>query len=176
MNAQVAMTPFAATVRYRFSDDGESRDASFHGLFFDRSEQAVLGRLREAHRFSPWVEVDEVQWREGGGVAAQGDRRSRRQYFVSPSDRRERIPLRARNGCWWGAEMETMAGTRDSGVEGAHDDDGRWWRPRRHARCRMFKPAHVVLENAVLDCVLLDLSPGGAQVYLIARTELPERV
>jgi hypothetical protein len=40
----------------------------------------------------------------------------------------------------------------------------------------MFKPAQVVLEDAVLDCVLLDLSPGGAQVYLIARAELPDRV
>ena len=40
----------------------------------------------------------------------------------------------------------------------------------------MFKPAHVVLEGAVLECVLLDLSPGGAQVYLIARAEVPDRV
>src|SRR5215210_5155945 len=49
------------------------------------------------------------------------------------------------------------------------------WQPRRHARCRMFKPAHVVLDDAVLDCVLLDLSPGGAQVCLLARAELPDR-
>ena len=50
------------------------------------------------------------------------------------------------------------------------------WQPRRHARCSMFKPAHVVLEDTVLDCVLLDLSAGGARVYLIARAQLPDRV
>ena len=68
----------------------------------------------------------------------------------------------------------------DTRVDGAGERRGdaadAGWRPRRHARCRMFKPAHVVLEDAVLDCVLLDLSPGGAQVYLIARAELPDRV
>jgi hypothetical protein len=47
---------------------------------------------------------------------------------------------------------------------------------RRHERCSMFKPAQVVLEDAALDCVLLDLSPGGAQVCLLARAELPDRV
>ncbi len=47
---------------------------------------------------------------------------------------------------------------------------------RRHVRCRMFKPAHVVTGDAVLDCVLLDLSPGGAQVCLMAGAELPDRV
>ena len=36
----------------------------------------------------------------------------------------------------------------------------------------MFKPAHIVTEDAVLDCVLLDLSPGGAQVCLMASAEL----
>jgi hypothetical protein len=50
------------------------------------------------------------------------------------------------------------------------------WHPRRHARCRMFKPAHIVTERAVHDCVLLDLSPGGAQIYLVARAELPDLV
>ena len=46
---------------------------------------------------------------------------------------------------------------------------------RRHARCSMFKPAHVVTEDAALDCVLLDLSPGGAQVCLMAGAEMPDR-
>ena len=53
--------------------------------------------------------------------------------------------------------------------------DGRL-RPRRYERCSMFKPAHIVLEDAVLDCVLLDISPGGAQVYLITRAEVPDLV
>lgn len=61
----------------------------------------------------------------------------------------------------------------DASVPG-HGDGG--WLPRRHNRCSMFKPAHVVLEDAVLDCVLLDLSPGGAQVFLMARAELPDLV
>ena len=69
--------------------------------------------------------------------------------------------------------METIAlrasGTEDAGA-GGH------WQPRRHARCSMFKPAHVATDDAVHDCVLLDLSPGGAQVYLIARAELPDVV
>ena len=50
------------------------------------------------------------------------------------------------------------------------------WQPRRFARCSMFKPAHVVLDDAVLECVLLDLSPGGAQVYLLAHAVLPDLV
>ena len=49
------------------------------------------------------------------------------------------------------------------------------WQPRRHIRCRMFKPAHLVLTDAVLDCVLLDLSPGGAQVCLRTGAEVPTR-
>ncbi len=62
----------------------------------------------------------------------------------------------------------------DTPAEGAGGEGD--WQPRRHARCRMFKPAHVVLDDAVLDCVLLDLSPGGAQVYLLARADLPDLV
>ena len=61
----------------------------------------------------------------------------------------------------------------DASAQG-HGERG--WLPRRHNRCSMFKPAHVVLEDAVLDCVLLDLSPGGAQVFLMARAELPDLV
>lgn len=70
--------------------------------------------------------------------------------------------------------METLAIIRNGAAEQARGDGG--WRPRRYERCRMFKPAHVVLEDAVLDCVLLDLSPGGAQVYLISRAEVPDLV
>ncbi len=70
--------------------------------------------------------------------------------------------------------MEAMSVERSGAPEATRGEGD--WRPRRHARCRMFKPAHVVLEVAVLDCVLLDLSPGGAQVYLIARADLPDLV
>ena len=70
--------------------------------------------------------------------------------------------------------MGTMTITQSDAPEAVRGDGQ--WQPRRHARSSMFKPAHVVLEDAVLDCVLLDLSSGGAQVYLIARAELPDRV
>jgi hypothetical protein len=33
---------------------------------------------------------------------------------------------------------------------------------------------HILADGAALDCVLLDLSPAGAPVYLIARIELPD--
>jgi PilZ domain-containing protein len=62
-----------------------------------------------------------------------------------------------------------------SGAPEATRGEGEW-QPRRFVRCSMFKPAHVVLEDAVLECVLLDLSPGGAQVYLLAHAELPDLV
>lgn len=58
------MAPIAVTARYRFSEGGEARNASFHGLFFDRSEKAVQDRLREAHRFAEQVEIVELQWLE----------------------------------------------------------------------------------------------------------------
>ena len=58
------MAPIAVTVRYRFSEGGEARDASFHGLFFDRSDQAVRDRLREAHRSAERVEIVELRWLE----------------------------------------------------------------------------------------------------------------
>jgi hypothetical protein len=47
------------------------------------------------------------------------------------------------------------------------------WRARRHARCRMFKPARIAFGGAVHDCVLLNASPFGAQVCLQAFTEVP---
>lgn len=72
--------------------------------------------------------------------------------------------------------METMAveGRGAPVSEPARGRDG--WVPRRHERCTMFKHAHVVLDDAVLDCVLLDLSPGGAQVFLVSRAEVPDFV
>jgi len=50
------------------------------------------------------------------------------------------------------------------------------WQPRRHPRCSMFKPAHLASETDLLECVLLDLSPGGAQVCLMTRAEVPELI
>ena len=71
--------------------------------------------------------------------------------------------------------MKPTKGREEGDAEGARDDAE--WRPRRrHARLRLFRPAHVVVDDAVLDCVLLDLSPGGAQVCLLARAKLPDRV
>jgi hypothetical protein len=40
----------------------------------------------------------------------------------------------------------------------------------------MFKPALVAIDGGFLDCVLLDLSPGGAQVYLLAPADLSDRM
>lgn len=76
------MEPSAATVLYRYGDShgGKARDASFRGLFFDRSEAAVLGRLREVHRFAAWVEVVEVRWRRAGQAApVDGEEGEKRQ-------------------------------------------------------------------------------------------------
>ena len=50
------------------------------------------------------------------------------------------------------------------------------WQPRRPGRRRSFRPARVVVGDKVLDCVLVDASPDGAQVCLVARSALPERV
>ena len=166
------MTPTAVTVRYRYGEGGASRNASFYGLFYDRSEEAVLGRLKEAHRFAAWVEVVDVQWRDG--APARADRRGSGRLLASSDDRHERVSLHPRRGVSRGARAQPEASTRECGDE-RMPGDGRW-QVRRHTRCRMFKPAHVVLESAVLDCVLLDLSPGGAQVCLLAPTELPDLV
>ena len=166
------MMPTAVTVRYRYGEGGASRDASFYGLFFDRSEEAVLGRLKEAHRFATWIEVVDVQWRDG--APARADRRDSSRLLASSDARHERVPLRARCSVSRGARAQPEASTRECGDE-RMPGDGRW-QVRRHTRCRMFKPAHVVLESAVLDCVLLDLSPGGAQVCLLGRAELPDLV
>ena len=167
------MTPFAATVRYRFSEGDGGRDASFHGLFSDRSEQAVLHRLEEAHRFADWVEVVEVRWR-GDGAAAREVGRDDRQYSVPSRDRRGCAFRQARGGGAWsgGAQAETIA--RDDAAGEARGEGE--WRPRRHARSRMFKPAQIAFGGSVHDCVLLNASPFGAHACLRAFVEVPALV
>ena len=59
---------------------------------------------------------------------------------------------------------------------GIRDGDGRT-RTRRHARVRVCAPAHLVApDGAVFECVLVDLSPGGAKVYLAEPAEVPDLV
>jgi len=56
---------FPVTVRYRFSEGGDTDTAaSFRGRFFDRSDAAVFNRLRELHRFAARVEIDELRWED----------------------------------------------------------------------------------------------------------------
>ena len=166
------MTPFAATVRYRFSEGDGSRDAAFYGLFFERSEQAVLHRLEEAHRFADWVEVVEVRWRDG--AAARQGRRDDRTYSVPSRDRRGGVPRQAPGGGAWsgGEEAETIA--RDDAAGEAPGEGG--WRSRRHARSRMFKPAQIAFGGSVYNCVLLNASPFGAHACLWAFVEVPALV
>lgn len=47
------------------------------------------------------------------------------------------------------------------------------WRSRRPGRSRMFKPAQIAFDGSVLDCVLLDVSPHGAHLHLMAPAEVP---
>jgi hypothetical protein len=63
---------------------------------------------------------------------------------------------------------------REDDAEGVVDDEE--WQPRRPGRRRSFSPARVVVGDKVLDCVLVDASPDGAQVCLVARAALPDRV
>jgi hypothetical protein len=71
--------------------------------------------------------------------------------------------------------MKPTKAREEGEAEGAGDDAE--WRPRRrHDRFRLFRPAHLVVDDTVLDCVLVDISPDGAQVCLVAGAELPERV
>ena len=65
------MAVFAFMARYRYAEGHESRSASFYGLSCERSDTAVLGRLKEVHRFAAWVEVVEVRWR-GAGAGTGG--------------------------------------------------------------------------------------------------------
>lgn len=45
-------------------------------------------------------------------------------------------------------------------------EGGEGWRERRFGRCRIFKPAQIGFDGTVVDCVLLDISPHGAQIHL----------
>ena len=56
----------------------------------------------------------------------------------------------------------TVAG--ENVAEGAREDGQ--WHTRRPGRSRMFKPAQIAFSGSVLDCVLLDVSPHGAQLHL----------
>ena len=67
--------------------------------------------------------------------------------------------------------METMADTQEDAAWEARGD-GRW-RPRRHARSRVFKLVQIAFGGSVFDCVLLNASPFGAHVCLRAFTEVP---
>ena len=73
-----------------------------------------------------------------------------------------------------GPSMGSMTIEQSGAPKATHSESD--WRPRRHRRCRMFKAAYVILGDAAHDCVLLDVSTGGAQVYLVARVELPDLV
>ncbi len=69
--------------------------------------------------------------------------------------------------------MESLATMRD---DAACDVRDAAWRARRPGRCRMFKPAQIACGASVLDCVLLDASPNGAQVCLKALAQVPDVV
>ena len=64
----------------------------------------------------------------------------------------------------------------DEGNTEGGDDDAEWRPRRRHDRRQIFRPAHVVVDDAVLDCVVVDISADGAQVCLVAWADLPECV
>jgi hypothetical protein len=49
-------------------------------------------------------------------------------------------------------------------------------RDRQPGRTTMFKPAQLAFGSWVTDCVLLDLSPRGAQVHLMAPGKVPDLV
>src|SRR5918997_5050479 len=74
-----------------------------------------------------------------------------------------------------GGWMKITRAKAEGDAEGS-GDDAEWQPRRRHARFRLFRPAHVVVDDAVHDCVLVDISPDGAQVCLVAWAELPDRV
>ena len=71
--------------------------------------------------------------------------------------------------------MKPSKGTGDGAPKDATEEAD--WRPRRwHERLRMVRLVHLVVDDAVLDCMLVDISPDGAQVCLVTWVELPERV
>jgi hypothetical protein len=49
-------------------------------------------------------------------------------------------------------------------------------RARRPGRTRVIKAAQIAFDGSVLDCVLLDISPNGAQVYLPAPVDVSDLV
>ena len=59
-----------------------------------------------------------------------------------------------------------------SATEAPHGED--LWLARRAAWFRWIKPAQIAFGGSVLDCALLDTSPGGARVYLPAGAEVTE--
>lgn len=67
--------------------------------------------------------------------------------------------------------MEAIENTQIVGVREENE-----LRARRPGRSRMFKPAQIAFHGSVLDCVLLDVSPHGAQVHLKAAMDVPELV
>jgi PilZ domain len=67
-------------------------------------------------------------------------------------------------------------GKEEGDADAAGCDDAEWRPRRRHDRFRLSRRAHVVVDDTVLDCVMVDISPDGAQVCLVAWAELPERV
>ena len=70
--------------------------------------------------------------------------------------------------------MDAMKVAGESAIQDGRDDGQ--WRARRPGRSRMFKPAQIAFGGSVLDCVLLDVSPHGAQLHLMAPAEVPELV
>ena len=50
------------------------------------------------------------------------------------------------------------------------------WSARRPGRTRKSKPAQIAYGATVLDCVLLDVSPGGAQACLKELADVPDLV
>jgi PilZ domain len=65
-------------------------------------------------------------------------------------------------------------GGKDECNADAAGDDAEWRPRRRHERFRLSRRARIVVDNGVLDCVLVDVSPDGAQVCLVAWAEVPE--
>lgn len=67
--------------------------------------------------------------------------------------------------------MDAVKSAGENVVEAAREDDQ--WRARRPGRSRMFKPAQIAFGGSVLDCVLLDVSPHGAHLHLMAPADVP---
>lgn len=70
--------------------------------------------------------------------------------------------------------MDAIEAIENNDAVGARQDGEQ--RSRKPGRSRMFKPAQIAFHGSVLDCVLLDVSPHGAQVHLNASMDVPELV